>query len=72
MNEQAKEARREYAREYRARNRERLRAYDRAYYAAHREKRRVQQMEYWQRKGKTGNDQPAEDSIARSGTTSVI
>ena len=70
MNEQAKEARREYAREYRARNRERLRAYDRAYYAANRDRIRARQSEYWDRKAAAGNDRPAWNTGSGSEATS--
>lgn len=66
FDDEAKKARRDYAREYRKRNRDKMRAYNRAYYAANRERIREQQADYWKRKGMTGNDQPETIEATRS------
>lgn len=53
-------ARREYYREYRARNREKLNAQRRAWYARNRDKVDEQRARYWERKGAATPEDSAE------------
>ena len=55
VNEQAREARREYMRKYRAKNRERIREYQRQWAKDNPDKVKQHQANYWSNRAEQGN-----------------
>ena len=62
MDKQAREARREYMRKYRAKNRERIREYQRQWAKDNPDKVKQHQANYWSNKAEQEHD-PAGDNV---------